>query len=319
MAEQYENTLRDFCVKRIAETALADLILALSRACAGCSAALRTSIVEKTKAVNQFGDEVLDLDLICDRLIEHELRNCHAVGAFASEEKPFLTTTGREGEGVFTVAFDPLDGSSIIDTNFAVGSIFGIWRGTGLVGQKVKDQVASMIAVYGPRTEIFLGTRATGVHNFILREGGIWHQVSQQPLKVKPKAKFFAPGNLRATTELKWYAETVQQYMDAKTTLRYSGGLVPDAALILVKGSGIFMTPRAPSHKVKLRVCFECGPMSFLLHCAGGAASTGEGDYLELMIDSVDQRSALCIGSKDDVVAYQTQCSAQKQVSQSKL
>ena len=257
------------------DSAIASIIHTLASTSANCAVALRTSEVTKAKvpkgaAQNAFGDDVLSVDLICDKIIADGLRADHNVAAFASEEVPTLQKTNNvspAGGGGFTVAFDPLDGSSIIGSNFAVGSIFGIWKGDYLVGQKVSDQHCAAITVFGPRTTFFVASRddskTPGVAQFMLNHEKVGESRLVGIHKIKPVARVFAPGNLRSANQLPWYKEILKKHLTDETTLRYSGGMVPDVAQIFVKGHGIFMTPRTPAHKVKLRVCLSVAPSLF--------------------------------------------------------
>ena len=267
---------------------VASVIHHIAAAVGECSAVLRVAAVKQAAVTNSSGDDVLSVDLLCDRTIQQHLSQCSAVGAFTSEETPELITlasTPSNGNGVFTVAFDPLDGSSIIGSNFAVGSIFGVWPGIGVVGKKVGDQAAAIVAVYGPRTTLFVATRSLGVHQFVLQADGVsWTLAPSKsatpadpaaPIKIAPVAKIFAPGNLRAVNTLKWYRRFIfTELVQNNATLRYTGGMVPDVMQFLVKGSGIFMTPRSPGHKVKLRIAYECGPLAFMVSCAGGYSTS---------------------------------------------
>jgi sedoheptulose-bisphosphatase len=294
------------------------VLKAIAAASSETSAALRTEVIQraKGKGKNKFGDDVLSVDLLADDCISRHLQQCPQVAAFCSEERPTLTRTGnlRQGGGAgYCVAFDPLDGSSVIPCNFAVGSIFGVWRGDDFVGQRVKDIVASVVVVYGPRTAMFLSHRNFGgVVEFLLERDGSWVRISETPLVVRKDATIFAPGNLRAVAVLPWYRRIVVDYMNKGTTLRYTGGMVPDVCQILIKGNGVFMTPESPKHKVKLRVLFECGPMAFMLQCAGGYSTTGLGDYMDVIITELHQRSPIALGSSNDVRRFEDACSNQQ-------
>ncbi|CAM9278789.1 unnamed protein product, partial [Choristocarpus tenellus] len=113
---------------------------------------------------NVFGDNQLEVDLRSDAIIFNEFKRCRAVSTAASEEKPEEIDMGGDALRCYSVGFDPLDGSSIIDANFAVGSIFGIWPGKGLCGRLGREQVASCMSTYGPRTTmaLALGGEVTG-------------------------------------------------------------------------------------------------------------------------------------------------------------
>jgi sedoheptulose-bisphosphatase len=282
---------------------LTSVVDAIASSCAKVAVALRTTLVAKAQTTNDFGDEVLTVDLVADKLICTALAACPDVAAYSSEEHPELTP-GTVG-GSHTVTFDPLDGSSIIDTNFSVGAIFAVWRGTTPVGQRVRDIDASVVCVFGPRCMLFVAHPAFGVNEFMLCADTAWHMMHKKPLTIAPRAKIFSPGNLRAANDHPGYLAYLSQCVREKQTLRYTGGMVPDVMQILVKGNGIFTTPQAPGHKMKLRVCFECGPISHMVTLAGGAATLdGVTDYLDVVVLQLDQRSSVAMGSRDAVEQY---------------
>ena len=292
---------------KIGDAALERTLVAVAGASAHVACALRTTMVQKVQTTNEFGDDVLTVDLVADKIICDRLKTTPEVASFSSEEHPELTRCASSG--CFCVTFDPLDGSSIIDCNFSVGSIFGVWRGDTAVGAVIEEALeASVIVVYGPRTTLFVGHRSFGVLEFFLASvdpnAEDWRLVRSKPFTVADDTKFFSPGNLRAANDLPGYRKFLQEQVRNKKTLRYTGGMVPDVAQILVKGSGIFTTPMAAAHKVKLRVCFECGPIAHLLTCAGGAAWDGHRPYLQRRVVALDERSAIAVGSKNAVAGY---------------
>jgi sedoheptulose-bisphosphatase len=287
-----------------------EIISVIAKACGGVSRALAVSVVKKASVKNTYEDDVLTADLITDKIIGDALHRCALVAGFASEERPSMEQCNK-ATGKYVVAFDPLDGSSIVDANFSVGSIFGVWAGQELVGQRIGDQACSVFVVYGPRTVMFVATKAAGVFEFLLHGQNDWKAVTAQPLRIAPKAKYFAPGNLRAVNDVPWYRDVVAGYMQRGLTLRYTGGMVPDVAHIFIKGSGIFTTPHSAKHKMKLRVAFECGPLAFACVCAGGRATDGTADYMDHRIAAIDERSAVAMGSADDVAQYMQKAASQ--------
>jgi sedoheptulose-bisphosphatase len=134
------------------------------------------------------------------------------------------------GKGDYIVTFDPLDGSSILDTNFAIGSIFAIWKkdNNKLIGAKVSDSlITGVIVVYGPRTTaIIYNDKVKAVQELTLVKKQ-W-ETTESELTIAKEAKIYAPGNLRAASENKEYLEVMNKWMARGLTLRYSGGLVPD-------------------------------------------------------------------------------------------
>lgn len=271
---------------------------------------------------NVYGEKQLALDLQSNQVVLDELKASGLVSAAASEEMAeivmlslskhdnLLQSSGERTADVailrqahhdmFNVVFDPLDGSSLVDVNFAVGSIFGIYPSGDLIGRTGDDQLAACYAVYGPHTTIVL-TIKKGTHEFRLGADNEFYLLKEN-LRVSPDAKHFAPGNLRAAAEREDYLKLTNGFIKKGLTLRYSGGMVPDINHILRKGDGIFTYPgysKAPNGK--LRLLFECNPMALLMEQAGGAASDGKSRILAKKITELHQRTPIFIGSKNEV------------------
>ena len=126
---------------------------------------------------------------------------------------------------------------------------------------------------------------------------------SRAKIEVAKDCRIFSPANLRAAKEVAGYKRLVEHYMDDKYTLRYSGGLVPDIYQQFTKNQGVFATPPSDSSPAKLRLAFEAAPFGLLVEKAGGKTSDGVtgGSILDVEITAVDQRTALCIGSANEV------------------
>eukprot|EP00760_Papus_ankaliazontas_P024468 PhM_4_TR232/c0_g1_i1/m.47752/K01100/E3.1.3.37; sedoheptulose-bisphosphatase len=291
------------------EVGLGAVLQTIARSCGRVRELLSREHPEVLKDQNNaFDDEQLTVDVSTDDAIAVCLGHCKNVAAWASEEKPAIVHSPHHqapnGAGQFFVAYDPLDGSSIIEANWSVGSIFGVWPGDTPVGRPLTDMAASVVAVYGPRCMLFVAVPGC-VGAFALGPHGCWQHLKDVGA-IAPKAKIFSPGNLRAATELPWYRDLLNEYRDRRATLRYTGGMVPDVTQMFIKGSGIFMTPSAPKSKMKLRVCFECGPMAFMVEQVGGRSTEGElgKSYLTRVVMSTNDRSGLVVGSSEDVDNY---------------
>ncbi|MBD3360234.1 fructose-bisphosphatase class I [Candidatus Peregrinibacteria bacterium] len=267
---------------------------------------IKTAETGSAGSKNIFGEEQLALDILADGFVQKELQKNSLIGIIASEELPEEMDVSNEetGGGEYGVCYDPLDGSSLVDVNLAVGSIFGIYKmpnsegKNSFIGVKGDEQLASMIAVYGPRTTIVL-TVKRGVVEFLLDDGEFY--LVREGIKVGG-GKMFAPGNLRACASRKDYLELINYWCEKQFTLRYSGGMVPDINQILLKGKGIFSYPGygdAPDGK--LRLLFECAPMALLMEQAGGAATDGSMRILDKKLTRLDQRTPIFIGSKEEV------------------
>jgi len=277
---------------------LRHLINDISRAGKYIQNAIRTTDLGLAGSSNQFGEEQLKLDVLSNTIIKEELCESRNVAAFASEEEAELESLTPGAP--YTVVFDPLDGSSLLDCNLAIGSIFGIYEGETMIGKQPRDQVAALYIVYGPRTILVYST-GKGVHAFYLNDVGEFILL-QENLTMRDEVKTYAPGNLRAVVDTPNYRAMMNTWLDEGLTLRYSGGMVPDIHHMLIKGAGIFTNIGGSKYpQGKLRLAFECGPFAYIMEQAGGTSSNGEKSILEIVIDEVDQRSPIIIGAKSEV------------------
>lgn len=305
---------------------LISIFASLAEAIKKISLAVRTADTGKVGTKNSYGEEQVALDVLSNTILIEEMKKNSTVGLVASEElademklsggKIDVSGGGKQGggdpmidggvdsyeagsAGQYAVAFDPLDGSSLVDVNFSVGTIIGIYKTKSFIGTQGDDQVAALIAVYGPRTTVFL-TVKKGVAQFVLNKDGEFELVKDQ-IKVA-EGKYFAPGNLRACASRQDYLDLVNYWIKEQYTLRYSGGMVPDINHILLKGKGVFAYPGyGDEPNGKLRLLFECAPMSLIMEQAGGAASDGKVRILEKSLESLEQRTPIFIGSKSEV------------------
>jgi fructose-1,6-bisphosphatase I len=242
--------------------------------------------------------------VLADQMMTENIMVCRLTSSAVSEEKDNVMVcpsceTGSCGE--YSVAFDPLDGSSLVDANLAIGTIVSIYPSGDFIGRTGRDQVAALYILYGPRTTLVF-TTGKGVHEFQLNDVGEF-TLKQENLVVQENATHFAPGNLRAANSNPRYKKVVEGWMNEEYTLRYSGGMTPDINHILMKGQGVFTYPDLPPKypNGKLRLLFECNPFSFLMEQAGGASSTGSGRVLDVKIKEIHQRTPIYLGSKKEV------------------
>jgi len=265
---------------------------------------LQVGNLQAAGTTNASGETQLELDVLADKTIMENVMVCRLTSAAISEEQEEITVCPhcKKGDcGEYAVAFDPLDGSSLVDANLAIGTIVSIYPGHHFIGRTGREQVAALYVVYGPRTTLVY-TIGKGVHEFQLNDVGEF-MLKQEGLTVRDEAKNFAPGNLRAAKDNPKYRALVEGWMNAEYTLRYSGGMVPDLNHIFTKGQGIFTYPPFPPKypKGKLRLLFECNPFAFLMEQAGGQASDGTQDILDVKIEDHHQRTPIYIGSGKEV------------------
>lgn len=263
-------------------------------------------------SANSFGDGQLNVDIVAENLLREALAKCPSVATASSEEDPIEKPAGSlstQGSEQYTVAFDPLDGSSIIGPNWTVGAIIGIWDGASALNQDpASRQVASILGVFGPRTTAILAVRTPGQNDSCIELGlgdGTLEIIRPEVrLQTPPfKTRYFAPANLRAAAESPAYMGLITEFASQKYTLRYSGGLVPDVVHALVKGHGVYISPVTSTSKAKLRRLYELLPIALIIEAAGGKAidpATGE-DTLQQPVQSCDERAGLVCGNTEEV------------------
>ncbi len=264
---------------------------------------IRAGNTGKCESQNLFGENQLKLDVSADKTIADELEKSELVTVIASEEKD-KPEKFKSSRGNFFVAYDPLDGSSLVDANLAIGSIFGIWENAdNILGKKVGENlIASCYAVYGPRITLTIAIKDKGAHEFELNDVGEFI-LSREKVEIENQSKYFAPGNLRACLNNPNYKKWVDFAIENKKTLRYSGGMVPDLHHILSKGQGIFCYPRDKKHvEGKLRLLFECAPFTFIFQEANGIGLNQEGkNILDTVVEDFHQTTPIFIGSKEEI------------------
>ncbi len=298
------------------------LIEVVSRACKSISIAIGKGslggALGSAGSENVQGEVQKKLDVLSNEILLEANEWGGHLAALASEEMDDPhPIPHRYPKGEYLLVFDPLDGSSNIDVNISVGTIFSVLRCPEGVNepdaqaflQPGGKQVAAGYAVYGPNTLLVL-TLGDGVHVFTLdREMGSFI-LSQQNLRIPEETSEFA---INMSNQRHWEAP-VQRYISelvAGTTgprgrdfnMRWVASMVADVHRILTRG-GIFLYPRDTrdsSKPGKLRLLYEANPMSFIVEQAGGAASTGHQRILDVQPTSLHERIAVILGSKNEV------------------
>jgi fructose-1,6-bisphosphatase I len=289
--------LADFLVSAGTEKNLAGLILFLGKQAQvvkkgflGTSG--RTPAGEKTR--NVYGEEQMPLDKFADSVFIDSLKERRLVRYIATEEQEQVIEI-KNPENDFGIVLDPLDGSSLIDVNFCIGTIIGIYPGHVL--DKGSHLVAALYILYGPLTTLTF-TTGKGVHEFVLDDTGEFI-LRHQDLRI-PEGKIYAPGALRKDY-LPAHARWIGHLEQSGYKLRFSGCFVADVHQILHKG-GVFAYPGITGkEKGKLRLLYEANPMGKLIHEAGGAVSNGKGDILGMQPAAIDQVTPVYIGGKSEI------------------
>ncbi|MFB3925941.1 MAG: class 1 fructose-bisphosphatase [Syntrophales bacterium] len=246
---------------------------------------------------NIFGEEQLALDRSADEILKAQLQFSGFVREYASEEQDSVVVIGKGDEKYFITA-DPLDGSSLVDTNLSIGTIIGIHNGPILFSGK-KSLIAAMYITYGPLITMVYSA-GKGTHEFVLNREGEY-VLAQENIVLEDRGSIYSLGGLRKD----WLPEHLAyvEYLEERGyKLRYSGGFVPDINQILIKRGGIFSYPALKnSPSGKLRLIFELQPMAFIMEQAGGMATDGKDDILSIKPTDLDHRSPIYIGSRFEV------------------
>ncbi|KQR89944.1 fructose 1,6-bisphosphatase [Burkholderia sp. Leaf177] len=266
---------------------------------------------------NVQGEVQKKLDILSNEILLEANEWGGNLAAMASEEmEKIFPIPNRYPKGNYLLTFDPLDGSSNIDVNVSIGTIFSVLRcpdgmepSEEAFMQPGSAQVAAGYAVYGPQT-VFVLTTGYGVNCFTLdRELGSW-VLTQSNMQIPTETREYA---INASNSRHWYAP-VQRYVNELNegkdgprkedfNMRWIASMVADVHRILNRG-GVFMYPadkRTPDRPGKLRLMYEANPMAFIVEQAGGAATDGAQRILDIVPTSLHQRVPVFLGSKSEV------------------
>ncbi|HHE64611.1 MAG TPA: fructose-1,6-bisphosphatase [Bacteroidetes bacterium] len=262
---------------------------------------VRKSNRKTSNTTNMYGETQLELDTLSDYIIRERIgyETSFKIKEFASEEKDHIIEFHTDN-GSYSITVDPLDGSSLVDVDLTVGTIFGIHYGNILNNKPGKESlVAAMYILYGPQTTLVYSA-GKGTHEFVLNEVGSW-VLSQENIELNEKGKIYSPGGLRKDW-FREHKEFIEKLEEEGYKLRYSGSFVADANQILMKKGGIFTYPKLTNREEgKLRMLFELQPLAFIFENAGGCATNGLENILDITISELGQRSPAYIGSRYEV------------------
>ena len=270
------------------------------------------------KSINVDGDLQKPLDIKSDEIIIDYLKKSPVAG-YASEEQEGFIDFKNNNE--FIVFADPLDGSSNIDVNVSIGTIFSIMPKNNLLLDKAftqsgAKQKSSGFFVYGPQTTLFL-TVGKGTLLFALDENIEMFVIINDEVSIPKSTSEFA---INAAYKRYWNSPTAKYIQDCQDGeegsrkknfgMRWVGSLVADASRILIRG-GVFLYPSDARTKYKngrLRLTYEANPIAFLIEQAGGKAINGIDNILAVPVKNIHQRSPLVFGSSDEVIIYKKHC-----------
>lgn len=272
-------------------------------------------ILGTTGTQNVQGEVVQKLDILANNALMHSLGSRGNVAVMASEENQEVVVVERDWkQGKYVVLFDPLDGSSNIDANVSVGTIFSILRREPNpepsrkpiddVLQPGYRQLAAGYVVYGSST-MLVYTSGHGVHGFTLDPSIGAYLISHENIKMPPCGKIYSANEANSDSFPEPYRKFLAQlragFGGRLYSSRYIGSLVADFHRTLLKGGVFLYPPTAQNPKGKLRLLYEANPIAFLAEQAGGKATDGQHDILKIQPTSLHQRTSLVVGSAAEV------------------
>ncbi len=317
--------LDNYLLKNSKEDEISEIIKSLANAAIKISTSVRNIKAEKIdsnndKKINSDGDIQKPLDIISDEIIISFLKKSPAAGYASEEQEGHIDFKNNNN---FIVFADPLDGSSNIDVNVSIGTIFSIMSKNNLPLEKAfiqngSHQKSSGFFVYGPQTTLFM-TVGVGTSLFALDEMLGKFILIKDNINIPETTTEFA---INAAYRRFWDSTTLQYINDCQNGetgprkknfgMRWVGSLVADASRIFNRG-GIFLYPSDKREKYKngrLRLTYEANPIAFLVEQANGEATDGHKNILNLEVNELHQRSPLIFGSKEEVLEYKKKYSS---------
>lgn len=311
--------LDNYLLKNSKENEISSIIKSLANAAIKISTSIRNIKAEKIdsnndKKINSDGDIQKPLDIISDEILISFLKKSPAAGYASEEQEGHIDFKNNNN---FIVLADPLDGSSNIDVNVSIGTIFSIMSKNNLPLEKAfiqngSHQKSSGFFVYGPQTTLFM-TVGVGTSLFALDEVLGKFILIKDNINIPETTTEFA---INAAYKRFWDSATLQYINDCQNGesgprkknfgMRWVGSLVADASRIFNRG-GIFLYPSDMREKYKngrLRLTYEANPIAFLVEQANGEATDGHKNILNLEVNELHQRSPLIFGSKEEVLEY---------------
>ena len=293
---------------------LAKLLIALAEGCKVISHVVNnvglSDIIGHTGSTNVQGEDVQKLDELTNKILTDYLTASETCAGFVSEENEHIMTLNPNGR--YTIAVDPLDGSSNIDVAAPIGTIFSVNERLTAPGGEVQGAdflqkgtmtKAAGYVVYGSST-IFIFSTGKGVNGFTLHTPDNEFYLSHPDITIPELGKIYSvnQGNIQkfddGVKNFLAYCSQVDKESSRPYSLRYIGSMIGDIHRNLIKG-GIFIYPANKGEtKGKLRLLYECIPMSFVIEQAGGKATDGKIRILDIQPTDFHERTAIFIGSK---------------------
>ena len=304
---------------------LSELIVAAKTINAEVNMAGLADVLGMAGKTNIQGEHVQKLDELANNAIKRRMARCGYICVMTSEEEADIIPVVEGSAGKYTLAFDPMDGSSNIDVNVSIGTIFSIHRRISAndltpqgdeadLLQKGREQVAAGYIIYGSST-MMVFTTGEGVHGFTLDPSVGEFFLSHPDIRIPERSKYFSvnEGNYNFwNSEARRFVDYLKEN-DRETGRpyngRYIGSLVADFHRNLIAG-GIFLYPRDNRNPAKphgkLRLLYEAAPLAFLVEQAGGRAITDDGlNIMDIQPQSLHERVPLVIGSRHEVDLFE--------------
>ena len=306
--------LKTFLEKNYSLDSLNKVILDISNAAIKISNSIRNNNKLESKketSQNADGDKQKPLDIFADECVFESINNS-LVAAYCSEEQDGMTTIDKNGK--YLIFCDPLDGSSNIGNNISIGTIFSIlpfYNGSieNSLKQNGNSQLCAGFFVYGPQTTLILSL-GKGVHSFYFdNKNSQFNMLNPNIIIPKSTSEFSINSSYRRywNDKVKNYIKNCEDGSDGlrekNFNMRWVGSLVADASRIFERG-GIFLYPQDKREKNKsgrLRLTYEANPISFLISQAGGKATNGSIDILNVEVNEIHQRVPFIFGSEEEV------------------
>jgi fructose-1,6-bisphosphatase I len=302
---------------------LQELLLAVANTCSTLSHEVAQGaligLLGSAGTGNVQGEVQQKLDVIANDLLIAGVQNCQSLAGLASEEMELPLKV--QGTGDYLLLFDPLDGSSNIDVNVSIGTIFSVLKKQDPTAPlqdsdfllSGRHQVAAGYVVYGPQTTMAL-TMGDGVVMFTLNKKSNEFILTKDTVTIGHSTKEFAIN----MSNMRHWSEPVRRYVeeclagsggvrDKDFNMRWIASMVADVHRVMTRG-GVFMYPwdqREPGKPGKLRLMYEANPMSFLVEQAGGASTNGSEPILDIQPRDLHERVSIMLGSREEVELIQ--------------
>ena len=263
-----------------------------------------TDIYGALGSENVQGEQQQKLDVFANQALIHCLGTRDSVAALVSEEDEEPVVFDRSLDtGKYIIVFDPLDGSSNIDVNVNVGTIFSVHRRltwgslTESVLQPGTSQVAAGYVLYGPST-VLVYTTGRGVHAFTLDPTIGAFVLSQEHMKMPERGKYYSVNEANVASWPERYQKYIEGLQSEGFGTRYIGSLVADFHRTLLKGGVFLYPPNKVKSAGKLRLLYEANPLALIAEQAGGMATNGVDRVLEVRPEAIHQRTPFMVGSR---------------------